>query len=201
MHLIHKKVISTPSNMSLRSSSSNKRDLDEKIMSPKSTRKLSLLKEKIADSSQEVPVEFSDVSYQKAAETSSTEESVAPEQDSSDEIQGLKLNKDKECLSPIKTLEEYSLGQILHDGKCNIFLKKLFIFGKKEKYYAPVYQFFNSQRIFSAKPEASVKFICKICKSTISARIGEPSNLHSHLEYHDEFKVWHDFYEKEKISL
>ena len=52
------------------------------------------------------------------------------------------------------------LGDLLEKANNGIFLQKKIIFGKSEKPYSSIYNFFDFQTIFDIKPKNKIKFIC-----------------------------------------
>ena len=110
----------------------------------------------------------------------------------------------KTILTEKKELEYKNLiSKLKKEASENIFNKKEFTIDKKSVYKTAVYNFFDSQTVFDKKPENSIEFICIICHKVKKEKIGESTNLNSHLKDHNtttdsRLAWWYSALEKHK---
>jgi uncharacterized membrane protein YheB (UPF0754 family) len=93
-------------------------------------------------------------------------------------------------LSEKEDLKEMSVDEIIKLAKNKEFPKKLFIFDRAKVFYTPRLHFWTSKRIFDQRPTQPIKFVCKICDSSLSAKVPNFQNLNAHLKPHEKFQNW-----------
>jgi hypothetical protein len=117
------------------------------------------------------------------------------------------LNRSKSIKTIVNEKKEQEYKSLIlklkKEATENIFNKKEFIIDKKSVYKTAVYNFFDSQTLFDKKPENSIEFICIICHKIKKEKIGESTNLNSHLKDHNtttdsRLAWWYAALEKQK---
>jgi hypothetical protein len=86
-----------------------------------------------------------------------------------------------------KTKYKNLLKDLIKDAKNGIFNKKEFKYLHADKSYlkTPIYHFFDSKTEFEHWPERPIKFTCIVCHTNLHEKIGDSTNLTSHLKLHN----------------
>jgi hypothetical protein len=63
--------------------------------------------------------------------------------------------------------------------------KRIHLINKKKVFKTAIYNFYDSQTSFDRNSEQQIEFICIVCHKIKKEKIGESSNLASHLKDHN----------------